>query len=125
MRNMIYQTNKLKAKTVNTKPSLTDQAGARDTDINVIVGQFMIHGQLPGTTKQPIQAADFTNMPTDLRGFIEMGKAIENHRAKLPAALAGLPTDKLLALTPEQLKTILTPREEKPKTEEKPKEETK
>lgn len=116
---MIYQKNKIKSRTVNTEPSLTDQAAARDTDINVIVGQFLVHGQVPGTTKQPIPDADFTQMPTDLRGFIDMGRAMKDHRDKLPAQLKGMELDKLLSLTPEELKTILAPPEDKPKEEPK------
>jgi len=116
---MIYQKNRLKARTFSNKPTLTDQAGARDTDINVIVGQFMVHGQLPGNSKQPIQGADFTNMPTDLRGFIELGKSIETNKQKLPPQLKGMSLEKILSLTPEELKTILAPPEEKPKEETK------
>jgi len=114
-----YAQNKIKAKTVSKKPTLTDQASARDADINVIVGQFLTHGQVPGTTKQPIVGADFTKMPTDLRGFIDLGKSLEKNKARLPAQLKGMTTDKLLSLTPEELKTILAPPEEKPKEETK------
>lgn len=117
---MIYQKNKIKAKTFNNQPTLTDQAGARDTDINVIVGQFLIHGQVPGNANTPLEGMDFTAMPTDLRGFIELGRSIDENRARLPPELKGLDTNKLLSLTPEELKTILTP----PKKDE-PKEEPK
>lgn len=116
----VYKINKAKSRTVNNQPTMTDQAGAKDTDINVIVGQFLVHGQMPGTTKQPIPDADFTNMPTDLRGFIDLGKTIEENKAKLPQQLHGMSVDKILSLTPEELKTILTP----PETQ-KPNEETK
>jgi len=115
---MIYQINRIKARTVNNEPSLTDQAGAKDADINVIVGQFLIHGQMPGTTKTPIPGADFTNMPTDLRGFIELGRSIENKKRQLPPQLKGMTTAQLLALTPEELKTILAPPQEEAKKEE-------
>ncbi|WNK12988.1 MAG: internal scaffolding protein [Microvirus sp.] len=117
---MNYQKNRIKARTVNHQPTLTDQAGARDTDINVIVKQFLVHGQMPGTTKQPIPDADFTRLPTDLRGFIDLGRSIQDNKAKLPPSLQGMSTDKLLALTPEELKIILAPPEtEKPKEEPK------
>lgn len=104
--------------TRNTKPTLTDQAGAKDTDINVIVKQFGITGQAPGGPKQPIYE-DFTKYPDDLRGFIEAGRAIREHIGNLPKELKGMPLDKLLALPPDEITRILTPPPTPAATEEK------
>jgi len=105
----IWKKNKAKAVYRNTDPTLTDQSGARDTDINVIVGQFLKHGQVMGGAKKPMFGQDYSELPRDLRGFIEMGKDLETHRRNLPEQLQGIKTQDLLALTPEQLKNILTP----------------
>jgi len=56
---------------------------ARDTDLNIIVEKFKITGRVPSAQQQPI-AGDFTNLPDDLRGFIETAKSIKDCRAKLP-----------------------------------------
>lgn len=113
-----YHRNKEKAKSRNTEPSLTDQSAARDTDINVIVKSFLVHGQAPGRMEAPIQDADFTNMPTDLRGMIEEGRELHSRLAKLPPELRDIPVTELLALTPEQLKNKLTPPAPPPAKEE-------
>lgn len=105
---MGYAENKANARTVNTEPSLTDQSQARETDINVIVGRYGISGQLPQGGSQPMYG-DFSRLPTELRDFIEMGRTLDQRRAELPAELRDLPTDELLALTPEQLTNKLTP----------------
>lgn len=114
---MIFQANKRRAITHTTKPTETDQSQARDTDINVIVKQFLVHGQAPGHNKQPINA-DFTQLPTDLRGFIEMGQSLAELKAKLPDQVRELPTEELLALTPEQLLNKLTPPQPEVKKDE-------
>lgn len=121
MTNSNYKRNKAKAVFINTEPTLTDQAGERDTDINVIVAQFGIHGQAPTGAKDPVYG-DFTGMPTDLRGTIEMARRVNYHKNRLPPQLAELTTEELLALTPEQVKAKLTPVDEPTET---PKEETK
>lgn len=89
-------------------PTLTDQSQAAETDINVIVKRYGVHGQAPGTTREPMYG-DFTGLPTDLRGFIETGRALEEHRERLPEKLRDMPITELLALTPEELTNILTP----------------
>jgi len=115
---MKYQINKWEARTRTTKPTLTDQAGARDTDINIIVGQFLQHGQMP-KGKEPIYG-DFSNLPGDLRGFIEQGKRLNGLKNQLPDQLRELSVEALLALTPEELKNKLTPPEPtKPAEEQK------
>lgn len=104
--NSNYKRNKELAKYRDDTPTLTDQASAKDTDINVIVGGFLRHGTVPGTTKEAMYE-DFSQLPEDLRGFIERGRTIETNRGLLPEVLRTLPIDELLALTPETLREKL------------------
>lgn len=104
---MSYAINKARARTVTTKPSLTDQSQARETDINVIVGRFLKTGTAPGG-KPPIYG-DFTQLDGDLREMIERARTLHKERAKLPKELQNLPIEELLALSPDKLKDILTP----------------
>lgn len=106
--NTNYHRNKAKAIYNNTEPSLTDQAAAKDTDINVIVKGFLTHGQAPGQTGSPM-FDDFTQNPSDLREYIERARTLDEHRAKLPAQIRNLALEELLALTPETLRAKLTP----------------
>lgn len=115
-----YALNKANSRTVNKGPTKTDQSQARETDINVIVGRYGIGGTVPGPGQAPM-TGDFTELPQDLRGFIEKGRELDKLRAQLPKELAGKSTEELLALTAEQLTTILTPPAPPPATEEKPK----
>lgn len=118
---MSYAQNKERARTHNTDPSLADQSQAKETDINVIVGRYGISGQLPQSGAQPMYG-DFSRLPTELRDFIEIGRTLDQRRRELPPELRDMPTDELLALTPEQLTTKLTPPAPTPaKTEEEPK----
>jgi len=110
-----YTANKQDAIYFNTDPSKTDQSQAQHTDINVIVTQFLKTGQ-PPIGKPPIYA-DFTQLPNDLRGLIEMGRSIENLQTQLPEQLRGIPVAQLINMTNEQINAILTP----PKLEEAPK----
>lgn len=103
----MYASNKLKAKTRNTRPTMTDQSHARETDINVIVERLAISGTLP-QGKTPIYG-DFSKLPTDLRSMIEMGRRMKALHRRLPDVLQGLTNEQLLALTPEQLAAKLTP----------------
>lgn len=100
--------------------TLTDQAAAKDTDINRIVATMGITGQVPGT-RQPMYG-DFSNYPTDLRGFIEMGRSLSGLREQLPDALKDRSLDELAMLTDEQINNILKPPEKPadPKPPEKP-----
>lgn len=113
-----YAKNRLRARTVNTEPSLTEQSMAKDTDINIIVQKFRTTGRVPGSDTEPM-SGDFTELPEDLRGFIECAKSMMDHRAKLPLELRHLPTDQLLNLQPDQLQNILTPPATKPDEEKK------
>lgn len=103
-----YAENKLKARTINTQPTMTDQAGARDTDINVIVGKFAITGRVPGSSTEPL-SGDFSNLPTDLAGFIHSARNLKRLQRELPEPLRKLPMEKLLTLTNTELTNILTP----------------
>lgn len=106
---MYYQLNKLKSRTRSTRPTLTDQSQARETDINVIVKRYGIgNGQAPGRAGEPMYG-DFTQLPDDLRGFIETARTIEQHKRNLPKELRDMAVHDILALTPEQLTAKLTP----------------
>lgn len=99
---MSYAVNKLKSKTVNKLPSLTDQSAAKDTDRNVIVKKFMIHGQVPSGTKPSI-FADFTKLPTDLKGFLRQAQSVGKLRKDLPPEFRDLTMEALMTLTPQQI----------------------
>lgn len=102
-----YKANKQDAITFQKKPTLTDQSQAENTDINIIVTRFLRTGQAP-QGKQPI-FADFTQLPEDLRGFIEMGRNKQKLLDALPEQLKGLTPEELFALTNEQITEKLTP----------------
>jgi len=105
---MSYAINKQRARTRTTKPTLTDQSQAKDTDINIIVRTMGITGTVP-TPSVPPMGGDFTKFPTDLRGFIEESREMKNRRRALPKELRDMPIEELLALTPNKLTAILTP----------------
>lgn len=106
---MYYQQNRLRAQFKNVDPTLTDQAAARSTDINVIVGQFRIGGQAIGTSGQVLPIQDLTGLPNGLREMMEAARTIGSVRERLPLQLRRLPLEQLLALTPQQLTNILNP----------------
>ena len=103
-------------RTVNTEPTLTDQSQAKATDINIIVTQFLRTGQAPQAA--PGQYGDFTELPQDLRGFIEMGRSISKHQSELPEQLREVPIEYLVRMTNEQINAMLKP-PEKPADEKK------
>lgn len=115
---MYYQRNKIASRTINNKPSLTEQSGAKETDINVIVKRFIDTAQAPGSTQPPIYG-DFSEIPTSLREVIERGRSIQQLMRQLPPQLKGMSKEEILALTPEQLTEKLTPKppENPPPTE--------
>lgn len=94
--------------TRDTTTTMTDQAGARETDINVIVQRYGIHGQAPGTDAKP-SYEDLSEFPTDLRDLIDTARGIDEHYNKLPEALKHMEFGELMALTPEALTNILSP----------------
>jgi len=110
-----YQKNRLRARTFNNMPSETDQSQAAETDLNVIINNFMKHGEVQGAAGQPIYG-DFTELPNNLRDFIELGRSIQEHTANLPPQLKNIPTAELLALPVERINEILNPpKQEEPK----------
>lgn len=115
-----YARNKIASRTHPKGETMTDQSAAHETDRTVIVQRFLQHGQAPGSKKPPM-FGDFSRLPTDLKGFINMGKSMKHLKGKLPAKLKDKSIEELLALTPEQLTNILTPPAPSPAPEEKPK----
>ncbi|QXP08229.1 MAG: internal scaffolding protein [Arizlama microvirus] len=111
-----WKANKADAVTFNTEPTMTDQSQAALTDINVIVTQFMKTGQVP-TQRNPIYG-DFSQLPEDMRGFIEMGRSINELQSQLPEQLRGISAQELVGMTNEQINEILKPKEQ-PKEEPK------
>lgn len=103
--------------TRNTDPTMTDQAGANDTDINVIVRRMGVGGALPGNTKSPMYG-DFTGLPPDLRGFLESADQLRDQYANLPAQLRNYTPSELLNLTTTEMVKILNPDHGKPPKEE-------
>lgn len=103
-----YRANKKAARFRSTMESKTDQSQARETDRNVIVARFLQHGQAPGSKNQPM-FGDFSNLPRDLRGMIEMGRNMQGLRKSLPEGLRDKPLEELLRLTQDDIKKILSP----------------
>jgi len=116
-----YKEAKAKSGTVNTKPTLTDQAAATETDRHVIVHRFLTTGQAPGSFQAPMYG-DLTQLPTELRGFINLARRLETARDELPKEFKDLPAHDLLNLTAQDIANKLKPPEA---PVEKPKEETK
>lgn len=115
---MSYEENKRRAVTVDNTPSLTDQSAADDTDLNVIVRQYLTQGTARGNPENATYG-DFTQLPTDLRGFIELGRTLQDTIEELPLALRATPLDELVQMTNEQIARILTPAEPVKPTEPK------
>lgn len=111
-----YYQNRKRAQTKNTDPTKTDQAAAKSTDINVLVGQFRVGGQVLGHGGVPMYE-DFTQLPVGLRDMIEYTRNLNHIRGQLPPQLRELPLDQILNLTPAQLRDILTPDAEKPQNQ--------
>lgn len=105
----LYHENAKRAVYRNADPSLTEQSLAKETDINVIIGRFAVSGMVPSAPK-PMLSGDFSEIPTDLRGLINMGNSMRRLRASLPEQLRDMALDELLALTPDKLREILTPK---------------
>jgi len=105
-----HEERRAKGRTVNNEPTMTDQSQASETDLNVIMRKYGVSGRVPATTAQPMYG-DFTNLPTDLRDMIETSRTIKEKRSQLPKELREMPIEELLALTPDQLTTILTPQQ--------------
>lgn len=105
---MNYKANKARAVFVNAAPSMTDQSQAADTDVNVIVKKYAVHGTAPGMGSPPMYL-DFTAIPENLRAMMEEGKKLRRYRANLPEQLREKPLEELLLLSKEDIEKILTP----------------
>jgi len=101
-----YYARKEAAKFCNTMPSLADQAGARDTDINIIVRTM---GVQANTMPPNPQYQDWTQMPEDLRGVIEQSRSVQDYVQKLPPQLRELPIEQLMDLQADDITNILKP----------------
>lgn len=93
---------------VNCDPSETDQSGADETDINVIVKRYGVYGTIPQGKKEAQFGMDYSEIPNDLRDMIESARMLEIYRGELPEALRALNVDDLLSMTPQAINDILT-----------------
>lgn len=104
-------TKNLDPETGEVMPSMTDQSGAEDTDINVIVKRYGVYGTVPSGTKQPQFGQDTSDWPTDLAQAMEVARSLHTLRQNLPEPLQNMPDDELMSLTPEQIVNIIKPPE--------------
>lgn len=114
-----WKENKANAVFINTEPTMTDQSQAESTDINIIIHQFLRTGHAPAG-KQPIYG-DFSELPDDLRGFIEMGRGMTSLVNQLPEQLRDIPVEQLLTMTNDEIVAKLQPPDapsDKPKDEQ-------
>lgn len=111
---MSYARNKERAKTINNEPTLTDQSQAENTDINIIVTQFMRTGQAPQGA-QPVYA-DYSEFPTDLKSMFDMARNVKEQVEALPVQLQGIPLEQLVRMTTEQINAMLPKPEDKQST---------
>lgn len=107
-RNARYLARKEAAKYRSSKPTMTDQSQASDTDVNIIMGKFGIGGTITVSGKQPIYG-DFTGLPPNLADMIRMARRSAELRQTLPQQLREMPEEQLFALTRDELTNILTP----------------
>jgi len=103
-----WKRNKEAAITRDDTPTLCDQSQAKDADINIIIKMLGKTGTAPGAAGEPIYG-DFTQLPRDLRGFIEKGRELQRLQGALPPQLKGKPITELMELTYEDMQKILTP----------------
>lgn len=75
----------VKVDTPSGGPSLTRQDMAEECDINNIMSKYEATGILPSVDGRTPYYADFTSMPTDLRGAMELMKDAEDAFMTLPA----------------------------------------
>lgn len=93
--------------TVDNTPTMTDQAGSEDTDINVIVKRYGVYGTMPQGTKQARFGEDYSQLPDDLAGFIYTARSVERLRGELPFELANLTMEELVTYDTQQLAELL------------------
>lgn len=71
--------------TYNTEASMTQQADAKDADINVIMAKYQVTGQMPQVLMQPL-FGDFTETP-DYRKAVEIIREAEEAFLEIPAKI--------------------------------------
>lgn len=104
-----YRARARRLASVNNDPSETDQAGAEDSDINVIVKRYGVYGTVPQGANVPQYGADYSEIPNDLRDMIESARMLEIYRGQLPEALRALNVEDLITMTPQAIADILNP----------------
>lgn len=105
---MTYKARKDAAIYRPTKPTMTDQSQASDTDVNVIVRKYAVSGTVPGHQGQPLYG-DFTQMPRDLRELIQRARSIERLRGELPKTMQSLTLQDLVDMDNEALISYIQP----------------
>lgn len=75
-----------KCATINLEESLTQQADAKDCDINIIMERYAVTGQLPQVTALQPLFADFTTV-TDYKGALDLIRKAEEAFAAVPAKI--------------------------------------
>jgi len=113
-----YKERARRLASVNNQPTRTDQSGAEDSDINVIVKRYGVYGTIPQGKKQPQFGQDLSEIPTDLAEVIESARMLEIYRGQLPDALKALNIEDLITMTPEAIADILKPPVKQPAKEE-------
>lgn len=103
-----YRQNKAAAVFRNTDPSMTDQSQLDDTNINIIMKKYRITGVAPGAHKQP-SYGDFTELPETLAELMQQARELPDLISSLPENMQSMPLDQLLALSTEDLQTMLAP----------------
>lgn len=104
---MGYAENKQRSRTIIVGTTLTDQAGAEATDINVIVRKMQTTGTFPAGAKPPMYV-DLSILPDNLRDMLEMSRNVESHREALPPELQHLSTSELIAMEPKSIAGLMT-----------------
>lgn len=107
---MGYAENKAASRRPIVGETMTDQAGAAATDINIIVEKMRATGTFPAGAKQPMYV-DMSQLPDNLRDMLEMSRNIESQRNNLPEALRHLSTAELLAKKPEEISLMISEQE--------------
>lgn len=109
--------NKERGKTTNNDPTLTDQSGAKEADLNVIVERMIRTGTVNRAKDQPIYG-DFSQLPRDYREFIHQARSLEKLRGELPKELAALTVEDLVVMDNQALADYLKPKQPAKKPEE-------
>lgn len=110
-----WLTRKAKLATDDQTPTMTDQSGAEDTDVNVIVKRYGVYGTMAQGTAKPLYGQDFSELPNDLATAIETVRGLETLKDQLPDGLKNLTIEDLMTYTPEAITRLAQP---EPKQEE-------